>query len=154
MKIMQESAEKNVRASPTPGTPRHADEKCANSVGSSLTDQEKSKFRGVAARINNFAQDRADLQFAAKDLCRHPASPEVHEREKAKRIARYLTGKPRAIQHFAFGKIAPQLDGFTDSDWAGERPSMKSTSGGILMWGGPALRQQSRSAQQRRNCTQ
>ena len=30
----------------------------------------------------------------------------------------------------------PQLDGFTDSDWAGERPSMKSTSGGILMWGG------------------
>ena len=71
-----------------------------------------------------------------KDLCRHMASPEVHDWEMAKRIARYLKGKPRAIQHFAFGKIAPQLDGFTDSDWAGERPSMKSTSGGILMCGG------------------
>ena len=33
-------------------------------------------------------------------------------------------------------RIAPQLDGFTDSDWAGERPSMKSTSGGILMRSG------------------
>ena len=133
---MQECAVMNVRASKTPGTPGHADENCANSVGSSLRDQEKSKFRGVAARIIYFAQDRADLQFAANDLCRHMASPEVHDWEKVKRIARYSKGKPRAIQHFAFGKIAPQLDGFTDSDWAGERPSMKSTSGGILMWGG------------------
>ena len=64
------------------------------------------------------------------------ASPEVHDWEKAKRIARYLKGKARAIQHFAFGKTAPQLDGFTDLDWAGERPSMKSTSGCILMWSG------------------
>ena len=134
VKIMQECAVMNVRASKTPGTPGHADENCDNSVGSSLTDQEKSKFRGVAARINYLAQDRADLQFAAKDRCRHMASPEVHDWEKATRIARYLKGKPRAIQHFAYGKIAPQLDGFTDSDWAGERPSVKSTSGGILMW--------------------
>ena len=64
------------------------------------------------------------------------ASPDVHDWDKAKRIARYLKGKPREIQHFAFGKIAPQLDGFTDSDWAVEHPSMKSTSGAILMWGG------------------
>ena len=45
IKIMQECAVMNVRASKTPGTPGHADENCANSVGSSLTDQEKSKFR-------------------------------------------------------------------------------------------------------------
>ena len=101
----------------TLGTPEHADENCANSVGSSLTYREKSKFSGVFARINYLAQDRADEQFAVQDLCRHMASPEVK-------------GKPRAIQHFAFGKIAPQLDCFS------ERPSTKSTSGGILMWGG------------------
>ena len=82
--------------------------------------------------MNYLAQDRANWQFAAKDLCRQMASPEVHDWEKAKRIARHLKGKPRAIQHFAFGKVAPQLDCFTDSDWAGERPSMKSTSGGIF----------------------
>ena len=105
-KIMQECAVRNVRASKTPGTPGHADESCAISVWSSLTDQEKSKFRGVAARINNLAQDRADQQFAVKDLCRHMAPPEVHECGKAKRIARYMKGKPRAIQHFAFGKTA------------------------------------------------
>ena len=67
IEIMQERAVMNVRASKTPGTPGHADENCANSVGSSLTDQEKSKFRGVATRINYLAQDRADLQFAAKE---------------------------------------------------------------------------------------
>ena len=53
IKIMQECAVMNVRASKTPGTPGHADENCANNVRSSLTDQEKSKFRGVAARIND-----------------------------------------------------------------------------------------------------
>ena len=45
IKIMQECAVMNVRASKTPRTPGHADENCANSVGSSLTHQEKSKFR-------------------------------------------------------------------------------------------------------------
>ena len=73
------------------------------------------------------------------------ASPEVHDWEKAKRIARYLKGKPRAIQHFAFGKIPPQLDGFTDSDWAGESPSLKSTSGGILTWSGCLIKSWSSS---------
>ena len=128
---MQECAVMNIRASKTPCTPRHAEESCANSVGSSLTNQEKSKFRG-----QDRAQDRAYLQFAAKDLCRHTASPELHVSQKAKRIARYLKGEPSGIQHFAFGKIAPQLDDFTDSDSIGECPSMKSASGGILMWGG------------------
>ena len=41
IKIMQECAVINVRASKKPGTPGHADDNCANSVGSSLTDQEK-----------------------------------------------------------------------------------------------------------------
>ena len=82
---MQECAVMNVRASKTPGTPGRADENCANSVGSSLTDQEKSKFRGVAARINYLAQDRADLQFAAQDLCRRMASPQVHDWEKGEK---------------------------------------------------------------------
>ena len=75
IKISQERAAMNVSASETPGTPGHADDNCANSLGSCLTHQEKSKFRGVAARINYFAQDRADLQIAAEDLCRHMASP-------------------------------------------------------------------------------
>ena len=100
---MQECAVMNVRASKTPGTPGHADENCAKSVESSLTDQEKSKFCGVAARIKYLAQDRADLQFAAKDLCRHMASPEVHDWEKSNRIARKVfereaEGRP-AISH-------------------------------------------------------
>ena len=35
-----------------------------------LTEQDSSRFRAVAARINYLAMDRADLQFAAKCLCR------------------------------------------------------------------------------------
>ena len=55
------------------------------------------------------------------------ASPEVHDWEKAKRIAKYLKGKPRAIQHFAFGKIAPQLGGFTKS-WSSAQTTIALSS--------------------------
>ena len=49
--------------------------------------QEKSKFRGVAARINYLTQDRADLQFAAKDLCRHMArGPQLGQGEKNRKV--------------------------------------------------------------------
>ena len=43
--------------------------------GIEMKDQEKTRFRGVAARINYLALDRSDLQFAAKKLCRKMAKP-------------------------------------------------------------------------------
>ena len=67
-----------------------------------MSYDEQTKFRSVAARINFLATDRADLQFASKDLCRRMASPDKSDWHKARRIARYLIHRPRADQVFHF----------------------------------------------------
>ena len=91
-----------------------------------MSNEEHTKFSSVAARINFLATDRADLQFASKDLCRGLASPHKSDWEKARRIARYLMHRPRAVQVFHFEDESEQMQGFADADWAGERPEMKS----------------------------
>ena len=97
-------------------------------------DHEKTRFHGVAARNNNLTVDRNDLQFAAKELCRKMARPKPKDWDTARRISTpWSPGVPiRAAQ-------TKKLDGFADSDWAGERPS-KSTSGGALRWCGRTLK--------------
>ena len=56
-----------------------------------MSNEEQTKFRSVAARINFLATDRADLQFASKDICRRMASPDKSDWGKARRIARSIS---------------------------------------------------------------
>ena len=105
-----------------------------------MGESEKTKFRGVAARTNYLAMDRPDLQYATKNLCRKMANLEASDWHKAKKIARYIKGRPRAIIRFPFEGSEDHLDAYADSDWAGEKPSMKSTSGGAVRWGDSTLK--------------
>ena len=68
----------------------------------------------------------------SRELCRKMARPEPKDCDKARRIARYLKFRPRGVLEFPFEQRNEKLDGFADSNWAGERHSMKSTSGVAL----------------------
>jgi hypothetical protein len=68
------------------------------------------------------------------------ASPTKADWEDVRRTARYLRHRPRAPQIFKFEQEVGELSGFADSDWAGDKSSMKSTSGGALMWGRSLLK--------------
>ena len=57
-----------------------------------------------------------------------------------KRIGRYLVKHPRCVLHFAWQYLPSEVVGFAGSDWAGEKPGRKSTSGGVLMHGGHTLK--------------
>ena len=105
-----------------------------------LSSAESMMYRAVSARMNYMAMDRADLQFTAKNLSRKMSAPTQGDWEKARRAARYIKHRPRAIQMFAFEEGGQDLTGYADSDWAGEKLSMKSTSGGLLMWGTSLLK--------------
>ena len=70
--------------------------------GIEMNDHEKTRFRGVAGRINDLAMDRSDLQFAVKELCRKMAKSENKDLDKASRIARYLNFRPRGVLEFPF----------------------------------------------------
>ena len=77
------------RAAKTPGV-QEAVVDGIEKGGVEMNDHAKTRFRGVAARINYLAIDRSDPQFAAKELCRKMAKPGPKDWDKARRIARYL----------------------------------------------------------------
>ena len=53
-----------------------------------LGPEEATRFRALAARANYIAQDRTDVQFAAKELCREMSSPVASSWARMKRLAR------------------------------------------------------------------
>ena len=60
-----------------------------------LIGAEITKFRASAARANYLSQDRTDLQFAAKEICRGMANPTVGHARALRRLARYLILHPQ-----------------------------------------------------------
>ena len=94
--------------------------------------QETSRYRAFAARFNYQSLDRPDSQFAAKKASRCMATPRVVDWTILKRAARYLLGAPRAVRTFRWQTAPTTVTTHTDSDWAGERASRKSTSGRLL----------------------
>ena len=85
-----------------------------------LDPQEMTSFRSIAARANYLAQDRPDLQFATKEICRRMAKPTRGCWTAMKRLARYLVQYPRLVFTFAdLGYIPDSIQVYSDSDWAG-----------------------------------
>ena len=79
--------------------------------------------------------DRPDLQYAAKGVAKCMARPKQKDWLLLKRVGRYLKGACRMVQLFEWQALPDMVAAYTDSDWAGDRESRKSTSGGLLMLG-------------------
>ena len=133
--------------------PRHAEllARDLDSSGPSVTtagvkiakEEEKEKplvgmairqFRSGAARANYLAQDRADVSFAAKELCRQMSEPTETAWAALLRIVRYLRNEPRMIYRYKWQKDSA-LSVYVDTDFAGCTKTRKSTSGGCAFRG-------------------
>jgi hypothetical protein len=77
-------------------------------------------FRAVAAWINYLAQDRPDIQFAAKEICRSMSSPTRNSWAALKRLARYLVVHAEAVFRYPWQDEGHPLVVYSDSDWAGD----------------------------------
>ena len=99
-----------------------------------------SKYRQLAARLNFLAQDRCDIQYATKELAKAMSKPHESDWERLKRMGRYLLGRPRYCLHFHHQNMVYAINGMTDSDWAGDKVSRKSTSGGCVMLGNHVIK--------------
>ena len=97
-------------------------------------------YRACAARANYLSQDRADIQFATKEISRKMSEPTRADWEKLKRLGRYLKGAPRATNTFAYRDEKPEIEIWTDTDFAGCPRTRKSTSGGVLRFGGSTIK--------------
>ena len=90
-----------------------------------LDSEQSTMYRRVEARFNFLAQDRIDIQYATKEVMRAMALPRQSDIEKAKRLGRYLLGRPRYVMKFTFQSQVHAVNIFTDSDWAGDKVTTK-----------------------------
>ena len=99
------------------------------------------EYRSAVARCNYLAADRLEIAFTTKELCRAMSSPTEADAKAITRLCRFLKGLPRMVQRIPFEDRPPSvIEVYVDSDWAGCRKSRKSTSGGIIYFGGVAVR--------------
>ena len=84
-----------------------------------LDPEEATCFRALSARCNYLAQDRPDVAFAAKELCREFSQPTRKSYERLKRVGRDLAGHKRLAYKYDFLNAVPEyIDVFVDVDFA------------------------------------
>ena len=64
-----------------------------------LKPEDATTFRGLSARGTFLAQDRADISFATRELCREFAAPVNSSPQRLKRLGRFLVGARRLVYH-------------------------------------------------------
>jgi hypothetical protein len=110
-------------------------------IDEELGRQEGSLFRRAAAIGNYLGADRTDIQYAVKEVCRGMAKPTVKGWIKARRLARYtLLAEEVEVGFGSEGVNEEVVRVFTDSDWAGCQSTRKSTSGGVMCFGGGVVK--------------
>ena len=84
-----------------------------------LSPAAATQYRGLTARANYMAQDRAEIQYAVKELCRTMSAPTNDSWGKLQRLAKYLAGRPRAVSLFSWQCATDVVDVYSDANWAG-----------------------------------
>ena len=102
--------------------------------------REATSFRALSARCSYLAQDRPDIAYTAKELCREFAVPNTGSYEKLKRCARYLAGQPRLVYKYPFQSEPLGISVYVDTDLAGCKDTRRSTSGGVALYGGHTVK--------------
>lgn len=99
---------------------------------------EREKYQGMTGSIMfSMVETMPDIAFATSVANRFAKNPGHQHTEAVKTILRYLKGsRERGITYG--GQEELLVEGYSDSDWAGDKESRKSTSGFIFMLnGGP-----------------
>lgn len=99
---------------------------------------EKEKCQGmIGSFMFSMVETRSDIAFATSVASRFSKNPSHQHTEAVETILRYLKGsRDCGITYGGQDKLL--IEGYSDSDWAGDKESKKSTSGYIFMLnGGP-----------------
>ena len=109
-------------------------------TGTRLTDDHATLYKALAAKTNHLNMDRADVAFAAKELCRDFSSPTNESVEAVRRGAKYLHHHPMLVYHYAFENPSDIVDCYDDRKFGGCVRSRRSTSGGVPTIGSHPIR--------------
>jgi hypothetical protein len=123
----------------TPGV-KPCDDKEEDGDDEQVEESKVTRYRAVVARGNYLSQDRLDIKYAIKELCRWMGKPRNKDWRKLIRLTKYLVGRERYINEYKYQDEVGKLDVWTDTDYAGCRETRKSTSGGLIMLGTHLIR--------------
>ncbi len=98
-----------------------------------VTAAEKERYQGmIRSIIFSMVQTRPDISFATSVASRFAKNPGHQHTEAVKTILRFLkSSRDRGIIYGGQDKLL--VDGYSDSDWAGDKNSRKSTSDFIFI---------------------
>lgn len=103
-----------------------------------VSASEKERYQGMTGSLMfSMVETRPDIAFATSIAIRFAKNQGHQHTEALKTILRYLKGsRERGITYGGQSELL--VEGYSDSDWAGDKESRKSTSGFIFMLNGPS----------------
>jgi hypothetical protein len=105
--------------------------------------EDASRYRELVGGLMYLANGtRPDLAFATGVLARFMAQPAQAHWDAAKDVLRYLVGTADMGLHYGGGGSAgaqPQLLGYADADFAGDKDTRRSTTGYVYLYNGGAV---------------
>ena len=110
-----------------------------------LEGERRAMYRTVVGKLLYMCQERADVMYSVKETARKITCPTESDEMNLKRIVRYLKGAPSAKSLIEITTPTKFVNVYTDSDWAGQTTTCKSTSGGVVQWGNATLTAWSRT---------
>ena len=110
-----------------------------------LSSQQTSNYRALVARCDHLAPDRPDIAFSVKELARQMAAPTNGDWAKLKRLGRYLKGRPRLQQIYAWQTTPSSVTTCSDAGWARCKRSRKSTTGVCITVGSHVIKSWSKT---------
>jgi hypothetical protein len=89
---------------------------------------DKDRYQRLVGRLIYLSHTRPDIAYAVSVVSQFMHAPSKEHMEVVYRILRYLKGSPGRGLLFTKNSIS-NIEGYTDSDWAGDQTTRKSTSG-------------------------
>ena len=112
-----------------------------------LEGERRAMYTTVVGKLLCMCQERADVMYSVKETARKIACPTESDEMNLKRIVRYLKGAPGAKSLIEIITAPKFVNVYTDSDWAGQATTCRSTSGGVVQWRNATLTAWSRTQQ-------
>ena len=116
------------------------DKACIDGDGEEVSEEQTSRFGSSVVTLLYLSNERTDIQSTIRLLCTKLKSPTALEMRQLKRLLRFVKGTEHMSTMFEMRdsndrreQLVKRLQVYTDSDWASDQVTRKSTSGAVIM---------------------
>ena len=116
------------------------DKACIDGDGEEVSEEQTSRFRSSVLTLPYLSNERTDIQSTLRLLSTKLKSPTALEMRQLKRLLKFVKGTEHMSTVFEMRdsndrreQWVKRLQVYTDSDWASDQVTRKSTSGAAIM---------------------